>query len=512
LASLLSVFLTWVSWTPIGLVFPVFVAFIPLLYIAINGSFSATLRLIVIFASLFLENASITFWITEMSVTGAVASWLVNSILLTTPFIWLVIRKTKGYTLLKFTLFISHWIIVEYIQLNAGFGFPFMLLGNTLAGAPWAIQWYSFTGVLGGSFWILLINITIFELFKNKLSISRWSILAFILFVPMLISLMVPTKRTYGSLKAVVVHPDVNCYTEKFTKSSNQLVEEYIELSQSVVDEQTELVVWPETAITDLGWISDLPNHPSIRLIGEEMRNFPNLSLLTGAIVYEKSPVTSPESSFSEEFNTYFKSYNSAVFLNFNKKQIDIRYKEKLVPFEEYQPYPRITLLVSKIFDAVTGLKFAQKQNKSNLINISANKVMPLICYEILFGEFISQKGGNANAYCLLMNEGWYDNLWASSQFWSITKLRSIEQGKSILVSSNRGHSGIVNPDGTDTRFSERSSAALSVSLPLARNHTFYSQHGDIIIQLITFSFIVALLFLFVMTVKKIILSKRSIR
>jgi len=67
-----------------------------------------------------------------------------------------------------------------------------LTLGNALAEYPSWAQWYSFTGVFGGTFWILLINYIVFQLLvKHKiwgLNLKRMLIPAAVIVVPILIS------------------------------------------------------------------------------------------------------------------------------------------------------------------------------------------------------------------------------------------------------------------------------------------------------------------------------------
>ena len=60
------------------------------------------------------------------------------------------------------------WVSMEYFHLNWDLSWPWLTLGNGFANIPSIVQWYEFTGVLGGSLWILLTNFFIF-----KIDISR---------------------------------------------------------------------------------------------------------------------------------------------------------------------------------------------------------------------------------------------------------------------------------------------------------------------------------------------------
>jgi len=72
------------------------------------------------------------------------------------------------------------WIGVESLVLSfAPFANGF-ILGNTIQGVPNWVQWYSFTGVIGGSAWILLVNMMFYmSLFRDEAILNgavRWRV------------------------------------------------------------------------------------------------------------------------------------------------------------------------------------------------------------------------------------------------------------------------------------------------------------------------------------------------
>ena len=52
----------------------------------------------------------------------------------------------------------------EFLYIRAQINFPWIVLGNGFANDVWMIQWYEWTGALGGSLWALIMNILIFKL------------------------------------------------------------------------------------------------------------------------------------------------------------------------------------------------------------------------------------------------------------------------------------------------------------------------------------------------------------
>ena len=61
---------------------------------------------------------------------------------------------------------LSFYISMEYLHQSWDLNFPWMNLGNGFAGMHQLVQWYEYTGVYGGSIWILVSNILAYEGYK----------------------------------------------------------------------------------------------------------------------------------------------------------------------------------------------------------------------------------------------------------------------------------------------------------------------------------------------------------
>jgi apolipoprotein N-acyltransferase len=67
--------------------------------------------------------------------------------------------KTKGIL-----YFIPIFILFEYVLNILSSSFPWITLGNLFSNTPWLVYWYSYTGLLGGSLWILIASYALFRL------------------------------------------------------------------------------------------------------------------------------------------------------------------------------------------------------------------------------------------------------------------------------------------------------------------------------------------------------------
>ena len=166
----LSALLLTVSWPIAGFSFLIFFAFVPL-FIAeekitsLNPNYSGPKVFGTAYLTFFLWNLATTWWIYNASFGGAVMAILANALLMSLIFtaFHVVKKKTKtGY----FSL-ICFWIAFEYLHLNWDLSWPWLTLGNVFSVNYKWVQWYQFTGALGGSIWVLLSNISAFFLIKT---------------------------------------------------------------------------------------------------------------------------------------------------------------------------------------------------------------------------------------------------------------------------------------------------------------------------------------------------------
>ena len=118
------------------------------------------------------------------------------------------------------------------------------------------IQWYEYTGVFGGTLWILIINILLFKLLifflnKNKLK-KQFIYILTALIIPIIISKFIFHQTNLsGELgKIFIMQPNIDPYDEKYKRSNldnyNYLVNK---LEKNEVKNST--IILPETYFSD---------------------------------------------------------------------------------------------------------------------------------------------------------------------------------------------------------------------------------------------------------------------
>ena len=147
----------------------------------------------------------------------------------------------------------------EYAHFHWELSWPWLNLGNIFARVPALVQWYSYSGILGGTLWILISNILIFRIIRNvrlnkeslKIQTPLFIGLGAVLFVPVIISgFMYINYEESGEIKTVMaMQPNMDAYTEKFKYSNESHATIISEDISSHGGETCDLIIAPETTL-----------------------------------------------------------------------------------------------------------------------------------------------------------------------------------------------------------------------------------------------------------------------
>ncbi|MEA3317999.1 MAG: apolipoprotein N-acyltransferase, partial [Bacteroidota bacterium] len=420
--------------------------------------------------------------------------------------------------------FIIFWIAFEYMYLNAEISWPWLTIGNGFAKDISLIQWYEFTGILGGSFWILLINILLLNLLykisnnRNIKYIFHKSLpILLIIILPIIISLFI--FKTYKEKKAPytigLIQPNIDPYKDKFDGlSSFQQLDIIMNLSEKLANDSIDYIVGPETALNTNIWENHLSENYSTKTIMRLIRQYPNINYVIGMDSYKRY--------FSKEEHTktvrkapkqniYYDSFNAAVQID-STMTLPIYYKSKLVVGVEKMPYPKLFKFLENIIvdlGGTTGSRGTQKNRETFKNAQDSIRIAPVICYESIYGEFVTNyiKNG-ANFIFVITNDGWWGPTPGYKQHLSYSQLRAIETRRSVARSANTGISCFINQKGEIIQQSKWwEKAAITNTLNANKKITFYSRYGDYIGRIAGFLAIFSLLY---MLVKRITLKKKT--
>lgn len=507
--------LLWLAWPPLSITFLLFVAWLPMLFMANNIQnwrkfFQYT------FLHMLLWNLLVTWWVAMSTVPGGLSAFLANSLIMCIPWLLYFFIKKHVSQIVSLLALVAFWIAYEYIHHNWDLSWPWLALGNAFASRPGWIQWYEYTGASGGTLWILLVNILLFM----ALTIYRYEgrsrkyfaciISAFmVICLPILISFFIQ-KRTFtlhhNKYNVVVVQPNIDPWDEKFEPGKQQAqLQKLIHLSQQQIDANTALVVWPETAVPQATEETTLRQDPFLAPVWEFLKNNPQLNLLTGIEGYRYFETR--VSRFAKPFQNgqgFYESYNSATLLDSSTAQI--YHKSKLVPGVEV--LPGFLSFMGPVFDKFGGTSGGYARDSiARVLRTSNNNfnITPAVCYESIYGDYLADFNRHgADLICIITNDGWWGNTAGYKQHKDYARLRAIESRKWVARSANTGISCFIDPYGNVVQqLSWDKEGALKQTVGALVTETFYTKYGDVISRIFSWIAVAFLLLLIFMIFKK---------
>jgi apolipoprotein N-acyltransferase len=421
-----------------------------------------------------------TWWIAHVSLSGMLLVTFLNSLLMAS--VWwsrhLVGRKF-GHASSSFSL-IVFWIAFEYLHHNWTLPWPWLSLGNGFANSVELIQWYEYTGILGGTFWILITNLLLYSAvrsyreaspFSKTVKQSVFAILSVIL--PVLGSLVL--YKSYAekgdSLEVLVLQPNIDPYTEKFSIDADFQINKIVNLTKPNLTDSTGLVVAPETCWPLLWEDSLLTQKHSLLPLTKIIQHFPKVSVMVGAITQG-----------SIVGDSLFDVYNSTLLVD-STLNIQISHKCILVNGVERMPFQSYFSFLNRYLLDLGGTRQSMTAGeKPSTFSVGEIlKIGPVICFESVFGAYCSQLVRNgSDLLVVITNDGWWRESAGSWQHFGYSRLRAVESRRTIVQSANTGISGIIDQRGNVIQRTGLNTYA-AVKSPVRLNHelTFYVMNGD---------------------------------
>ena len=536
----ISALLFSVSWPTYGVPFFIFFAFVPLLLMEQEISkFSKIKRkgwavFGLSYFTFFIWNLVTTGWLYyaknpdgSNSLLAVAIPLFANSLLMSSTFqLYYWYKKVRG-TYFGLVFFVAIWLSFERFHLSWEFTWPWLNLGNVFSEYPKVIQWYDTIGATGGSFWILLINVFTFYTIRiweagriRKDLIKNVAIISALIFIPIFISIYKYNsfqEKPVGNVNVVLLQPELDPYNEKYSKDSLQILDELLTLAEQNSKGKVDFFIAPETAFPGRGSLSEkgFNKSISINIAKEFLTKHPKSILLTGASTHKFLFNESETENYSVKIQdgVWVNSYNSALQIIPNQN-VEVYHKGKLVPGVEIFPYIRFLkpFLGDAMLDfgGATSSLGIDKERKVFVNQFNKAKVAPIICYESIYGEFVTDYVKNgANLLAIMTNDSWWGNSEGHKQLLSYARLRAIETRREIVRAANSGISAHINAKGDiveDTFYGDQT--ALAVTANLLEEKSIYTKTGDLISRIAIF----VLGFLLIYHFGEKIASKKSVQ
>ncbi len=507
LLSFLSGVLLSLAW----LGFPgwtLFIAFVPLLFL--DNFFvehKLEYRSVLFWGHAFLAfliwNVITTWWIMNATIIGAALAIIANSFVMSLVW-WLAHSARRNFkSNLGYISIIVIWISFEYFHFHSDIEWPWLNLGNGFANQVKLVQWYEFTGVFGGTLWALILNVLFFKVTSHivkKLPLLQ----LFLPFLTIILLITIPaliSHKMYSSYlekenprEIVIVQPNINPFSESYDfDAENKKLETFIQLAKTKADNQTDFIIGPETLFENPEfWNEDkMDSNMYISELEHFIGEYSNAELVFGVSSYKAYPERRTATyTAREKEGKFYDLFNAAVFLGRDGK-VQIYHKSILVAGVEKMPYMKYFGFTGDLVIDIggTSVTLGSQEKPSNFVSKDNVKLAPVICYESVFGEYVTKYVKNgAQLIFVITNDGWWKNTPGYKQHLSFARLRAIETRRSIARAANTGISCFINQRGDEIQKTKWwTEDAVKGTINANSEITFYVKYGDYIARISVF-------------------------
>lgn len=527
LLSLLTALLLAFAWFPNGFVPLLFIAFVPLLMveqqISKHPSKYHSLTLFICTYSAFLVwNILTTWWIKNASFGGAIMAITCNALLMTITFMLFHKVKKRIGEGWRHVLFIGFWITFEFLHHDWDLTWTWLTLGNAFADTPNWIQWYEYTGVFGGSFWVLFTNSFVFSVVAENQNLSSSAVansikkngLKFIacIALPIIVSYAISGSdiKFDKFANVVIVQPNIDPYNEKFVLDYEQQLNKMLQLAAQKVDAETDYLIFPETALTENLWENQIQQSASIHILKEFIKAYPRLKIVVGASTSKMYEAGEKLSATARKFSRqegHYDAYNTGIQVD-SSSFIQLYHKSRLVPGVEKMPFPFIFKYLGEFAIDLGGTAGSLGTQEERSVFVSDNddfKVAPVICYESVYGEFVTEYIKNGASFiAIITNDGWWGDTPGYRQHLKYGTLRAIETRRYIARSANTGISCVIDEKGSiQQATSWWVPATIKAKIGISNQLTFYVKYGDYIGRFAMYLSFVLIIYSWILQLRK---------
>ena len=482
------------------------------------------------YAAFVLWNALTTFWVCNATVGGGIFAVVANAAQMALIFAVFRFSRKRLSPILSYVLLAALWIAWErWYLVHAQISWPWLVLGNAFARDIRVIQWYEYTGVLGGSLWVWTVNITAWLLLKSLMQGSFGTLnikartaaaifAAAVLFAPFAWSLSIWNRfeeKSEDTLRTVIAQPNFDPYQKFQALSQAQQDVILLDLLQKGLKGSQPgrplLMLAPETFTSDVD-LDEVESGYTWNRFRLFLDDWPDANLLMGASTHQFYETEERPSINARHLRDgrWYESHNSALMMD-RTGRTGIFHKSKLVVGTELTPYPKIFVPIDNMLGGVMGRCIGQDSvtvlhavaydaegNVSEDIPVGS-----VICYESIYGEYCTEyvrKG--AKALAVITNDAWWGDTPGYRQHLSYSSLRAIETRRDIARCANTGISCFINQRGEISQPTPWwESAVITGDLNLCDETTFFVENGDVTGRVCTF---VALLMMLLLLVREI--------
>lgn len=331
------------------------------------------------------------------------------------------------------------WVALDFLRAHAGFlAIPWTTLAQSQHADLALLQTASLTGEAGVTFAVVVVNLAV----VTGLTCRQWRPLAFatvaiaILHIGGIIA--IADTASAPSLEVAVVQPAITRLEAATNRGWNAALGrlEHLTREAQASSPKPALIVWPETAVRDIG------NSPALAKRIKNLAASADIPIILGSSDLQTS-ITWNDSGFRIDR----RDHNAAWMIPAHGVVPAPYYKMVLLPFAEYRPLARWVRwpqwFAPWMFNTIRG-------HTRTLFKLGGGtRVAPVICWENLFdGRVRRSVADGAQLIVHLVNDNWFGRSAEPRQHELASVMRAVENRVPVVVASNTGPSEIIGPTG----------------------------------------------------------------
>lgn len=252
-----------------------------------------------------------------------------------------------------------------------------------------------------------------------------------------------------GSVKVLAIQGNTPSVGLDFNSRAQAVFTLHRDATYKYATSSYDAIIWPENAI-DI----DPSLHPNVAADIEKLTRDKQIPLIAGVVLKrDGSPV------------------NASVLYNSESGAVSTYIKRGLTPFGEFMPLRGLAEFISPFAASVVDFKPG-----SELVTheVAGAALGPIICYEIINDRLVSEMSFNSSALIVQTNSATFAGTAESQQQLAITRVRALENSRSILSVSTIGISAFIDNNGVVTQATQENvQTFLSGDLVLNDHTTF---------------------------------------
>ena len=379
------------------------------------------------------------------------------------------------------------WVALEITVARMLSGFPWNLLGVSQWHLTPLIQIASITGVYGISFLMAWTSVTllcaacavVLELtnrhaWMREIIVPLFVVLGLCMWGVRMIRRNAPAGR---ELKIALVQPSIPQTLIWDASEDRRRFHDLIQLSQQVLTNKPDLLIWPESAIP--------------KMVRYDQETFDSISELANSnhvwMIIGSDDADLPPGAKNWDNATF---YNSSFLISRAGGIADTYRKRDLVIFGEYVPLTHVLPFLKYFTPIDGGFTPGHGAGVYPLPDLGTSASI-LICFEDTFPDLARECVGPRTGFLVnLTNDGWFGNSAAEWQHMTTALFRTVENGVPLVRCCNNGITCWIDAHGglrdvlTDSLHTVYGTGSMVIKIPLPadgqiRPSTFYNRHGD---------------------------------